>query len=107
MFFKTLLSTLLLAIAVVANPVSTLESYVKLSISRHLNTTGVNILKHDQTRVRHLVAGATGQLDLRSAVAGEPVNNSAAIYTASVGVGSPATTCTLSDLPTSSVITLI
>ena len=106
MFSKTLLSSLLLAIAVAANPVPALEPYVKLPLSRHVNTTGVvNVLKHDQARARHLVARATGQLDFRFAVVGEPVSNDAAVYPASVGVGSPATTCTLSDLPTLSVLT--
>jgi hypothetical protein len=108
MFSKTLLSTLLLSIAVAANLVPTLEPYVKLSLSRYLNSTGVfNILKHDQARARHLVARATGKHHLQSAVVGEPVSNDAGAgaYMASVRVGSPATTCTLSDLPTLSVLT--
>ena len=101
MFSATLLSTLLLAIVVAANPVPTLESHVKLSLSRHLNVTGVlNILKHDQARARHLVDRATGQLDLQSAATGMPITNNAVTYTAAVGVGNPTTTCTFSDLKT-------
>ncbi|KAF8330509.1 aspartic peptidase domain-containing protein [Amanita rubescens] len=96
MFSKTLLSTLLLAIVVAANPVPTLESHVKLSLSRHLNVTGVlNILKHDQARARHLVAKATGQLDLQSTATSEPITNDAVIYAAAVGVGNPTTTYNL------------
>lgn len=108
MFSKTLLSSLLLAIAVAANPVPSLEPYVKLSLSRYLNTTGVfNVLKHDQARARHLVARGTAQYHPRSAVVSEPISNDpgAGAYMASVGVGSPATICTLSDLPTSSILT--
>ncbi|SRR6266576_1567821 len=105
MFSKTLQSTLLLAIVVAANPVPTLDSHVKLSLSRHLNVTGVlNILKHDQARARHLVAKATGQLDLQSAATSVPITNDAVIYAAAVAVGNPATTCTFNDPQTSAVL---
>jgi len=98
MFPTTLLTTLLLALSVAANPVLVDRSPVTLPISRRLNLTSVhNLLRHDQTRAKALKAkGAAKSAGLsfnNDAVINEQVDNQAVTYVASVGVGSPATTC--------------
>lgn len=93
MFSKTLLSTLLLALVVVANPVPAQEHRVTLPLSKHINTTAIrDVLKHDQARARHL-KGRTAQKFHPLSLGSEPVTNTAVTYIASVGVGSPPTTC--------------
>ncbi|KIL59248.1 hypothetical protein M378DRAFT_14952 [Amanita muscaria Koide BX008] len=91
MFSKTLLSTLLLALAVAANPIVTpREPYAKLQLSRQLNTTGVyNVLQHDQARAAHLAAKASAKQT--RAIYNEPVTNEVVTYMANVGVGTPPT----------------
>ncbi|KAM6493211.1 aspartic peptidase A1 [Amanita muscaria] len=90
MFSKTLLSTLLLALAVAANPIVSREPYAKLQLSRQLNTTGVyNVLQHDQARAAHLAAKASAKKT--RAVYNEPVTNEVVTYMANVGVGTPPT----------------
>ncbi|KIL59258.1 hypothetical protein M378DRAFT_14958 [Amanita muscaria Koide BX008] len=90
MFSKTLLSTLLLALAVAANPVATRGPYTKLQLSRQLNTTGVyNVLQHDQARAAHLVAKASGKQT--RAVYNEPITNVVFYYIATIGIGTPPT----------------
>jgi cathepsin E len=100
MFPASLLSTLLLALAVAASPVVIERSPVTLPISRRFNFTGsANILQKDQARAAALKAkgrsiranGATPQ----RAVVNEVVDNVAEVYQASVGVGNPATQCQL------------
>jgi cathepsin E len=86
MFPKALLSTLLLALVVAANPV---PSLIKLPLTRRLNSnnaTALNIVKRDQARARSLVTRA---------VINSPITNIAVHYTADVGIGSPPTTCML------------
>jgi hypothetical protein len=96
MFPTTLLTTLLLALSVAANPVLVNRSPVTLPLSRRVNLTSVhNLLRHDQARAKALkaraAAKATGLHTL--AVINEPVDNQAVTYIASVGIGSPPTTC--------------
>jgi cathepsin E len=96
MFPTTLLTTLLLALSVAANPVLVDRSPVTLPISRRLNLTSVhNLVRHDQARAKALKIKGSARssgLDNR-AVINEPVDNQAVTYVASIGVGSPATTC--------------
>lgn len=95
MFPTTLLTTLLLALSVAANPVLVDRSPVTLPISRRLNLTSVhNLVRHDQARAKalKLKGSARSGLDSR-AVISEQVDNQAVTYVASIGVGSPATTC--------------
>ncbi|CAA7264829.1 unnamed protein product [Cyclocybe aegerita] len=88
----TLLTTLLLALSVAANPVLVDRSPVTLPLSRRLNLTSVhNLVRHDQARAKALKAKGTVKHDSR-AVINEQVDNQAVTYIASVGVGSPATT---------------
>ncbi|KAF8330517.1 aspartic peptidase A1 [Amanita rubescens] len=81
MFPKALLSTLLLALVVAANPV---PSLVKLPLTRRFNSDNAaafNIVKRDQARARSLVTRAS-----------VPVTNNAVHYIAAVEIGSPPTT---------------
>ncbi|KAF8621890.1 hypothetical protein AX15_007443 [Amanita polypyramis BW_CC] len=87
MFPKTLLSTVLLALAVSASPVRPRDALTKLSLARHMDLNGgQSLLEHDLARARHLVARLLGlETD-------EPLTNTGVTYTASVGVGLPPTT---------------
>ena len=99
----TLLPSLLLALAVAANPVVVQRSLVTLPMSRRFNFTNFNLLQHDQSRANALKAKgearATGVSQLASDIAAviradsEPLDNHAVSYIASVGVGSPPTFC--------------
>ena len=101
MFPTNLLTTLLLAISVAASvtpPVLVNRSPVTLPLSRRVNVTNINnLLLHDQARAKALKAkGAAKAAGLplhTDAVINEAVDNQAVTYIASVGVGSPPTTC--------------
>ena len=93
MFPTTLLTTLFFALSVAASPVLVNRSLVTLPLTRLVNLTSLHdLVLHDQARAKALIAKviakATG-LPLHN----EPVVNQAVSYTASVGVGSPPTTC--------------
>ncbi|KAF8808106.1 aspartic protease [Phlegmacium glaucopus] len=97
-----LLTALLLALAVAANPIIVQRSLVTMPISRRINLTSIsNLLQHDQARARALKATgeakvATGSISAHSdVVISSPADNQAVSYIASVGVGSPATTYSL------------
>ena len=69
-----------------------------LPLSRRVNLTSIhNLVRHDQARAKALRARATAKatgLPLHSdAVINEQVENRGVSYIASVGVGSPPTTC--------------
>ena len=98
MFPTTLLTTLLFTLSVAANPVLVNRSPVTLPLSRRVNLTSIhNLVRHDQARAKALRARATAKatgLPLHSdAVINEQVENRGVSYIASVGVGSPPTTC--------------
>ena len=96
MFPTILLTTLLFALSIAASPVLVNRSPVTLPLSRRVNLTSVhNLLRHDQARAKALkVRAAAKATGLHTdAVINEPVDNQAAHYVASVGVGSPPTTC--------------
>jgi cathepsin E len=99
MFPTTLLTTLLLALAVAANPVLVNRSPVTLPIARKLNLDSVhNLVRHDQNRAKALklkgAAKASGVplSEEAAAVISSQVDNQAVTYVAAVGVGSPPTT---------------
>ncbi|PPQ63824.1 hypothetical protein CVT24_009774 [Panaeolus cyanescens] len=99
MFPATLLTTLILALSVAANPVLINRSPVTLPISRRVNASSPkSLLRHDQIRAKALkakgAAKATGTFS-EAAIINEPVEDQAVTYVASVGVGSPATTYSL------------
>jgi cathepsin E len=93
----TLLTTLLLAMAVAANPVLVQRSLVTLPISKRVNITSAKqLLQHDQARAQALKAKGqakvTGISLQGDAVISSQANNEAVSYIAAIGVGSPATT---------------
>ena len=102
MFYSAFLA-LLLSLSVAANPVLVNKSPVSLPLSRRLNLTSVhNLVRHDQNRAKALksrgaskLAGARRSEDV---VGDTPVDDQAITYTASVGVGSPATECKVVDV---------
>ncbi|KAG6871372.1 hypothetical protein C0995_005347, partial [Termitomyces sp. Mi166 len=92
---SSLLATLLLALAVSANPLVVRDSPVKLPLARRLNVTSVhNLVRHDLARAKHLRTRgeALSKGFSQDAVINESVDNQAVSYIASIGVGSPATT---------------
>ncbi|RDB29357.1 Polyporopepsin [Hypsizygus marmoreus] len=96
MFLTSLLPTLLLALAVSANPIIVNRSPITLPIARRVNVTSVhNLVRHDLSRAKALraraeaKAGGDFHIDV---VISEAVDNQAVTYVAAVGVGSPATT---------------
>ncbi|KAL4245114.1 Polyporopepsin [Abortiporus biennis] len=99
MFPTTLLTTLLLAFAVAANPVVVREPLVSLPMAKNFNTTGtLNLLQRDQARARQLVLSAERSLTGKPTpdiVGSIPATNAAVDYTVQVGIGSPPTTYTL------------
>lgn len=95
---SALISTLLLAFAVSANPIVVRDSLVRLPFAKQVNITGIgHILANDQSRAAALrsigEARASGKQLQKDAVISVPAQNQAVTYVASVGVGSPATTC--------------
>jgi len=98
MFFKTLLSTIFLALTVVTNLVVLHKSPVSLQLTCKINTAGGmhNIVTLDRARVAALKSQVSGQKASGSALVdslNQPVNNWAVSYFASVDVGNPGTTC--------------
>ncbi len=93
----SLTAFLCLAFSVAATPVVVDKKPVSLSFARHLNVTGAHdLVQKNQARAKKLVsiskAKQSGTLS-PGAVVSVGVTNVAEVYTASVGVGSPATNC--------------
>jgi hypothetical protein len=94
MFPTTLLTTLVFTLSVAGSPALVDNSPVTLPLSRRLNLTSVhNLVRHDQARAKGLIAGVIAKVLGGSHHHNEPIDNQAVSYTASVGVGSPPTTC--------------
>jgi len=96
MFSASLLTTLILALTVAANPVLLPRSPVTLPLSKRVNATNmVNLVKHDVARAAALrargLAKANGQFSFDASTVNEPVENQAVTYVANIGVGSPPT----------------
>jgi len=95
MVFATLLTTVVLALAVAAEPILVKKSHVTLPISRRINLGNLNLLEHDQLRAKALrtkgEARAAGTPLSERAVISSQAENQAVSYVASIGVGSPAT----------------
>jgi|SRR6266404_4699353 len=99
----SLTAFLCLAFSVTATPIVVREPPVSLSFARYLNITGAHDLVHkDQARAKKLVSISqdkeTGTLS-PGAVVSVGVTNTAVVYEASVGVGSPATNCERLSIP--------
>lgn len=98
MFSTSLLTTLVLALTVAANPTLLPRSPVSLPLSRHVNATRmVNLVKHDVARAAALrargLARASGQFNVDASTVNEPVEDQAVTYVATIGVGNPPTDC--------------
>lgn len=96
---SSLLYAVLLALAVSANPIVVRDNLIRLPFAKQFNVTAGtagNLLKADQARAAalkaHGSAKSAGTL-AKDAVVSFTVQNQAVTYVASVGVGSPATTC--------------
>lgn len=95
----SLLTTFLLALSIVATPVEVRTSHVTLPFAKRINASGgaIKLVEHDQGRAAALkdrgAAIQRGKLDRRAGSIA--VTNVAVSYVATVGVGSPATTCVL------------
>ena len=92
MVAASFLSTLLLALAVAAQPVEHKALLAKLPFTRRVSTGLNNIVKQDRLRVNNFKAGKVQGLENRAAVS-SPADNHIVSYIASVGVGSPPTKC--------------
>lgn len=89
-----LLPTLLLALAVAAQPVEQTApetSLVKLAFKKQVGN-GSNIFKLDRLRTNSMKAGKAQALENRAGIS-SPAENRAVAYVASVGVGDPPTYC--------------
>src|SRR6267154_839120 len=91
----SLLTTLFLALSIVASPVVS-NSTVTLPIARRLNTSNgaINILQHDRARMAALKRRSASPLDRRASF-GQPIINTGFNYVTPVGIGDPQdlTTC--------------
>ncbi len=97
---SALLTIAVAAVAISAKPIVVRNSPVTLPIARRVNLTGTaNVLKADQARAK--VLKGRSQASKKAAVGkvfadvDVPVTNTAVIYTAGVGVGTPPTTYNL------------
>ena len=93
----TLTAFLLLVVNVAANPIVVRNAPVTLPFARRLNITGAHdLVAKDQARAKNLHsignAKQSGTLS-PDAIVSVGVTNVATVYEASVGVGSPPTSC--------------
>ena len=91
MVAASLLSTLLLALAIAAKPVEQNASLVKLAFVKRVSTGTTILVKQDRLRVNNIKAGKVQGLENRADSA--PAENRAISYVASIGVGNPPTDC--------------
>lgn len=94
---STLLSLLILAVSTAnASPIQRDPAIVTLSIASRISTIGAKTLGDlDRARATALRNAGLSKRNLNGKRAGDPVSatNTAVTYTASIGVGSPATQC--------------
>ena len=95
MVFTTLMITILLALAVVAEPIAVKRSLVSLPLTRRINlNAGIqSLVQHDQARAKALKANGEAKAAGVPQQSSSQATNKAVSYIASVGVGSPATVC--------------
>ena len=86
MIAASVLSTLLLTLAVTAHPVEQAGSLARLSFTKRIIDEVFNIVEHDLQRVKFIQGIDIFGLN-------SPAVNKAVAYVASVGVGSPPTNC--------------
>ncbi|KAH9947115.1 acid protease [Amylocystis lapponica] len=95
-FGSSLLTTIVLALAVSATPIVVRENTITLPLVKRVHTNGtINLLQRDQARAAHLKARALAKINgtplPRAAAGSVTATNQAEDYVVSVGVGSPAT----------------
>lgn len=89
MVAASLLSTILLALAVAAQPLEQRATVVKTPFNKRVSK-GSNLVKQDQLRASNIKG--TNSLKNRDVI-NSPAENRAVSYIASIGVGSPNTNC--------------
>ncbi|KAK2465564.1 hypothetical protein APHAL10511_002456 [Amanita phalloides] len=92
------LGTLLLALAVTANPTVYKRSRATLPMTRHVNEHSTyNILQRDQARAQRLMTrGSVAPVNAeQSNTYNEDITNGVVTYTASIGIGTPPTNYSL------------
>jgi len=92
---SALLSLLLVALSVSASPVLIDRAPITIPFARSFNTTGGSVVAADRARIAAIKAGTFGGKGNQKRASSFSVTNTAVTYTASVGVGSPATDYTL------------
>ena len=93
-FKASFVALLALALSVSATPVTVNQHLVTVPFAKRVNTTGsVNVVANDLARIKALKARAAPTVFEQDAVINQPVTNELVSYIASVGVGSPATSC--------------
>jgi hypothetical protein len=66
---------------------------INLPLAKKLNLAGSTIIERDQARAKALKSNASNKSILSKRQTNEPVDNVAVVYSASVDIGSPSTTC--------------
>ena len=89
-----LLTSVILALVVAAEPIIVKRSPVTLPLTRHININGVqNLVQHDQARAKTFKADSKVKSAGTPRQANSQATNEAVSYTTSIGVGSPPTQC--------------
>ena len=89
-FFRMLTALLLASVP----PADVERPLLKASLTKHVSPGVNNLVQHSQQRVQNLRAKVEGRdVSASDSVINSPVKNVAVSYTASVGVGNPATQC--------------
>ena len=91
MVAASVLSTLLLTLAVTAHPAEQAGSLARLSFTKRIIDEVFNIVEHDLRWVKFIKGVDTSNSDIFGH--SSPAVNKAVSYVASVGVGSPPTNC--------------
>ena len=93
MFSAFLVTTLFIALSIVASPVDVPNSVITLPITRRLNTSNetINISEHDRARAAALMGISASPLDPRGK--NMPIINVAFNYVANVAIGLPSHSC--------------
>ena len=95
MVLTPLLTSVLLALVVAAEPIVVKRSPVSLPLTRRININAdtQNLVQHDQARVKALKTNSEAKAAGIPRQVSSPAINEAVQYIASIGVGSPATQC--------------
>jgi cathepsin E len=94
MVFATLLTTVLLALTLAAEPIPVKRSLATSPVYRRVNVnrSARNILQHDQLRAQALQGKKTNAVGMTRQIS-IPAENAGVDYLVSISVGNPPTTC--------------